>query len=109
MSASHSQRELLTPTMIKAARSLLSLEQTHLASLTGVSRKTIAAIETSKSNNVDPRRRAVLESVRRRLEEEFSVVFTFADASTGEGVRIAKPFPPGVSDQRLPLPSFEDR
>ena len=76
--------------MIRAARALLGLDQSHLAVLAGVSKKTIAVVESASPSIVDPRRRAVLEKIRRRLETEFDIEFIFADESTGEGVRIRK-------------------
>jgi DNA-binding XRE family transcriptional regulator len=76
--------------MIRAARALLGLEQAHLAVLAGVTRKTISLIETDTPSRVDSRRRAVLETVRRRLEDEFHIEFIFDDAKGGEGVRKRK-------------------
>ena len=76
--------------MIKAARALIGLEQSHLAVLAGVSKKTIAVVESSLPSIVDARRRAVLEKIRHRLETEFDLEFIFADESTGAGLRIRK-------------------
>jgi DNA-binding XRE family transcriptional regulator len=83
-------RALLTPRMIKAARALCGLDQSHLAALAGVSKKTIAVVESATPMRVDARRRAVLEKIRKRLETELDLEFVFADETTGEGVRIRK-------------------
>ena len=77
--------------MIKAARALLGLDQSHLAVLVGVSKKTIAVVENATPVRVHARRRAVLEKIRQGLEIEFGIEFIFADESTGEGVRIREP------------------
>jgi len=90
LSPRQENRVLLTPRMIKAARALLGLEQAHLAALAGVSKKTIAVVESATPSRVDARRRAVLEKIRQGLETEFDLEFIFADESTGEGVRIRK-------------------
>jgi DNA-binding XRE family transcriptional regulator len=87
LSPRREKRALLTPSMIRAARALIGLEQAHLAVLAGVTRKTISLIETETPSKVDARRRAVLETVRLRLENEFHIQFIFADAKGGEGVR----------------------
>jgi DNA-binding XRE family transcriptional regulator len=83
-------RALLTPRMIKAARALCGLDQSHLAVLAGVSKKTIAVVESARPSRVDARRRAVLEKIRQRLETEFDLEFIFADESTGAGLRVRK-------------------
>ncbi len=84
-------RQLLTPTLLKAARALLRMDQEQLAQATGITRKTIALIETTPPGRVDPRRREILERLRRRMEDELEVVFTFASERTGEGVRLRSP------------------
>lgn len=82
--------ELLTPTLLKAARSLLEMDQQDLADAAGVARKTVALIEITPPGRVDPRRRKILEQIRQRLEEDHLIVFTFANEGTGEGVRIRR-------------------
>lgn len=82
--------QLLTPTLIKAARALLGYDQATLAVKTGISKKTIGLIETMESVPTDARRRRVLEELRTRLEDELRVEFIFASADSGEGVRIRK-------------------
>lgn len=82
--------ELLTPTLIRAARALLGYDQEMLAEKVGISRKTIALIETMKSSPVDPRRRRVLEELKKKMEDELHVEFIFVSEKTGEGVRIRR-------------------
>ncbi|WP_375157795.1 helix-turn-helix domain-containing protein [Bradyrhizobium sp. RDT46] len=82
--------ELLTPTLIKAARALLGYDQEALAGRLGISRKTIALIETTQPGPVDPRRRRVLEQMKTKMENEMLVEFIFASKSTGEGVRLRR-------------------
>ncbi|MDN4987099.1 helix-turn-helix domain-containing protein [Bradyrhizobium sp. WYCCWR 13022] len=82
--------ELLTPTLIRAARALLGYDQEALAERLGISRKTLALIETMKAGPVDPRRRRVLEQMKATMENEMLVEFIFASKSTGEGVRLRR-------------------
>lgn len=81
---------LLTPSLIRAARALLGFDQEALAEKVGLSRKTIALIETMKAGPVDPRRRRVLEDLRRKMEDDLQVEFVFAGEKTGEGVRLRR-------------------
>jgi DNA-binding XRE family transcriptional regulator len=80
--------DLLTPTLVRAARALLGYDQATLAAKTGISKKTIGLIETMESVPTDVRRRRVLEELRAKLEDELKVEFIFASAKSGEGVRI---------------------
>ena len=80
--------DLLTPTLVRAARALLGYDQATLAAKTGISKKTIGLIETMDSVPTDVRRRRVLEELRTRMEDELKVEFIFASAKSGEGVRI---------------------
>lgn len=82
--------ELLTPTLIRAARALLGYDQEALAERLGISRKTLALIETMKPGPVDPRRRRVLEKMKATMENDMHVEFVFASKSTGEGVRLRR-------------------
>jgi DNA-binding XRE family transcriptional regulator len=82
--------QLLTPTLIKAARALLGYDQATLAVKTGISKKTIGLIETMESVPSDARRRRVLEELRTKMEYELKVEFIFASAESGEGVRIRR-------------------
>ncbi len=82
--------QLLTPTLIKAARALLGYDQAMLAVKTGISKKTIGLIETMASVPTDARRRRVLEELRTKMEDELKVEFIFASAESGEGVRIRR-------------------
>lgn len=78
--------------MIRAARSLLAIDQSKLAMLAGVTVKTISLIENAAGRGkVDGRRRKIVERIRQRLEDEFEVEFLFSDERTGFGVRIKKP------------------
>ena len=81
---------LLTPTLLKAARGLLAMDQAELASAVGVSRKTIAWTEISLSEKVDPRRRATLEQIRKAMENDLGVEFRFDSKSHGEGVSLSR-------------------
>lgn len=83
--------DLLTPRLIRAARALLGFDQEELAAKVGISRKTIALIETMKSGPIDPRRQAILRKLRQSMEDDLGVEFVFASAETGEGVRIRRP------------------
>lgn len=80
--------ELLTPTLIRAARALLGFDQAALAKSSGISRKTISLIEVDHRKDPDPRRKEVLEKLRRHLERDLHVHFTFAGDKSGEGVRL---------------------
>jgi DNA-binding XRE family transcriptional regulator len=82
--------DVLTPTLIRAARALLSFDQQELADKVGISRKTIALIEIMKPGPMDPRRRRILEKLQRTMEDELLVEFTFAGEESGEGVRIRR-------------------
>lgn len=84
-------RELLTPTLVRAARALLGYDQATLAEKTGLSSKTIGLIETMVTVPTDVRRLKVLEKLRTKMEEELHVEFVFANAASGEGVRIRRP------------------
>jgi DNA-binding XRE family transcriptional regulator len=87
---SESGSELLTPTLIRAARALLGYDQSTLAEKTGISKKTIGLIETMTSVPTDARRRRVLEELRSKMEDELNVEFVFAGPETGEGVRLRR-------------------
>lgn len=82
---------VLTPTLIRAARALLNFDQETLAQAANISRKTITLIETMTSEPTDPRRRRVLKDLRRILEQDLNVEFTFASETEGEGVRLTSP------------------
>ncbi|TXG96353.1 MAG: hypothetical protein E6R08_09690 [Nevskiaceae bacterium] len=82
--------EILTPSLIRAARALLHLDQMGLAESSGISRKTISLIEADDSPPEHPKRLAVLENLRKHLEEECGVEFTFASQRCGEGVQLKR-------------------
>ena len=85
------ERELLTPTLVRAARALLGYDQATLAAKTGISTKTIGLIETMTSVPTDVRRRSTLDELRSKMENELHVEFVFASTASGEGVRIRRP------------------
>jgi DNA-binding XRE family transcriptional regulator len=85
------QEDLLTPKLIRAARALLGFDQAELAQSSGISRKTISLIEVDDQEKVDPRRKDILTKLRRHLEQDLGVQFTFASARSGEGVRLKRP------------------
>nr|WP_249780397.1 helix-turn-helix domain-containing protein [Bradyrhizobium sp. dw_411] len=82
--------ELLTPTLVKAARALLGYDQAMLAAKTGISKKTLGLIETMDAVPMDARRVRVLQELRTRMEDELGVEFVFAGPGTGEGVRLRR-------------------
>jgi transcriptional regulator with XRE-family HTH domain len=87
--SSSAHRELPKAAMIRAARSLLGIDQAKLAMLAGVTVKTISLIENAADGgSVDGRRRKIVERIRQRLEDEFDIEFVFPDERTGFGVRI---------------------
>jgi DNA-binding XRE family transcriptional regulator len=81
---------LLTPHMLKAARGLLDMDQAELADAVGVSRKTIAWTEISLSKRVDPRRRLTLEQIRKCMEDDLGIDFSFETKSHVEGVSLSR-------------------
>lgn len=85
------EKELLTPTLIRACRALLGFDQAALAESSGISRKTISLIEVDNQEKVDARRKEVLNRLRRHLEQDLGVQFTFASDKSGEGVRLKRP------------------
>jgi transcriptional regulator with XRE-family HTH domain len=87
----HASERVLTPSLIKAARALIKVDQAGLADLTGISRKTISLIEIAKNEPTDPRRRKMLAELQRTMEDELGLEFIFASDSAGEGVRLRKP------------------
>lgn len=82
--------KLLTPTLIRAARVLLRYDQETLADKIGISKKTLSLIETMEGEPTDPRRRRVLEEMKRKMETDLNVEFVFASDRSGEGVRIRR-------------------
>lgn len=81
--------EIPSARMIRAARGLLGLEQSQLADIVGVARRTIIRIEADDAEPTNPRRREIHEAIRDRLEEEFGIRFVYA-GKTGEGVIMRK-------------------
>lgn len=73
--------------MIRRSREIAGINQARLASLAGITRKTVVAVESALPEKPDARRRAVLEKIRWVFEHGFELEFTFADHAEGEGVR----------------------
>jgi DNA-binding XRE family transcriptional regulator len=71
--------------MIRAARGLLGLDQSQLAEIAGVDRRTIIRIEADDTPPTNPRRREVHASIRDRLEQDYAIRFVYA-GKNGEGV-----------------------
>jgi DNA-binding XRE family transcriptional regulator len=82
--------DLLTPRLILAARALLGFDQLELAESAGISRKTISLIEVDEREKLDPRRKETLLKLRRHLENDLGVQFTFATDKSGEGVLLTR-------------------
>jgi transcriptional regulator with XRE-family HTH domain len=82
--------QILTPSLIKASRALLKVDQAELAKRTGISRKTISLIEIAKKDPTDARRRKMLADLRQKMEDELDLEFIFESDVTGEGVRLRK-------------------
>lgn len=80
--------ELPSPRMIRAARGLLNLDQSQLAEMVGVTRRTIIRLETETTLPVNPRRIQVIEAIRDRLEQDHGIKFIYPGARTGEGVML---------------------
>lgn len=79
-----------TPSLIRAARGLVGIDQATLAKHAKVSRKAVVTLESHASDQMDYRRVAVLTKLAMALEKKHGVEFTKPTASRGEGVRLAK-------------------
>jgi transcriptional regulator with XRE-family HTH domain len=88
---SEPREQVLTPTLIKAARALLGMDQAAFAKAVGISRKTLSWIEISDITKLDPRRRETLERIRNVMEESLGFQFVFATETRGEGVFLRRP------------------
>lgn len=86
-----SDEEVLTPTLIRAARALLGFDQAALAKSSGISRKTISLIEIDDQTRIDARRRDKLAKLRTHMEDKLGVQFVFASGKAGEGVWLRRP------------------
>ena len=75
--------------MIRAARGLVGLDQSQLADIVGVARRTIIRIEADDTEPTNPRRREIHEAIRDELEGKFGICFVYA-GKTGEGVVMQK-------------------
>ena len=78
-----------TARMIRAARGLLGLEQSQLAELVGVSRRTIIRIEADDTEPSNSRRIEIHGAIQDRLERKFGILFVYP-GETGEGVVMKK-------------------
>ena len=74
---------MLTPSQVRAARSLLKWTRDDLAAQSGVFANTIKNFENGTS---DPKRSTLLKW--RRALEKGGVIFIYADAEAGPGVRL---------------------
>ncbi|MDO9638369.1 MAG: helix-turn-helix domain-containing protein [Pseudotabrizicola sp.] len=88
---------MITGPQMRAARALLGMDQKGLAELSGVSVPTIQRMETSKGNV-----RGVVESLTRIMDALDRagvelIAENAASSSTGRGVRLKAPLPPGTS------------
>ncbi|ULL01577.1 helix-turn-helix domain-containing protein [Bradyrhizobium sp. I71] len=86
--------EILTPSLIRAARALLHMDQVGLAESSGISRKTISLIEADDSPPAHPKRLEILRNLQKHFEEEYGVEFTFASLRSGEGVKLKRAYTP---------------
>ncbi len=73
--------------MIRAARALLNMSQSQLASELGVTKRTVIRYEDEA--RLDVRREAVQKKIREVLEKH-DIEFLFPVGNTGEGVRFGK-------------------
>ena len=81
--------DIISARMVRAARGLLNIDQTELAELVDVSRRTIIRIEADEPTDND-RRTDVLRRIKDALETKYELRFIFPNASTGEGVVMKK-------------------
>jgi DNA-binding XRE family transcriptional regulator len=79
-----------TPRLIRGARGLAGIDQETLAGKAGVTRQTIIKIEADESDRMDPRRLAILQSLRSVFEDDYGIEFFEASETSGEGVRYRK-------------------
>jgi DNA-binding XRE family transcriptional regulator len=80
-----------TPSLIRAARGLVGIDQATLAKNAKVSRKAVISLENDDSEQMDYRRVAVLAKLAAALEKKHGVEFTRPTSNRGEGVRLIKP------------------
>jgi DNA-binding XRE family transcriptional regulator len=80
-----------TPSLIRAARGLVGIDQATLAKNAKVSRKAVVSLENDASAQMDYRRVAVLAKLAGVLEKKHGVEFTKPTPNQGEGVRFMKP------------------
>jgi DNA-binding XRE family transcriptional regulator len=76
--------------MLRAARGLVGVEQTQLAQMVGVTRKTIFAIEHDHSQRPDERRTKIVRKIRDYFIQECHVLFLYEQDGLGEGVRLLR-------------------
>jgi DNA-binding XRE family transcriptional regulator len=98
-----------TPQLIRAARGLVNIDQETLAAAAGVSRKAVISLEGDESETMDYRRLAVLQKLRRVLEEKWGIEFVqeVQSSRTGVVLRKAQRKPFGAQHyRRLGLPEI---
>jgi predicted transcriptional regulator len=86
---------MISSAQLRAARSLLSITQTELSKIAGVSIPTLRRVEGTGAGPVSPR---VMKTVAATLQR-LGVVFVEADNQFGAGVRLATTTPEEVSGQ----------
>jgi DNA-binding XRE family transcriptional regulator len=79
-----------TPSLIRAARGLVGIDQATLAKNAKVSRKAVISLENDTSERMDYRRVEVLVKLATALEKKHGVEFTKPTSNRGEGVRLLK-------------------
>jgi len=94
--------EILTPSLIRAARALLHMDQVGLAESSGISRKTISLIEADDTRPDHPKRLEVLRNLQNHLEQKCGVEFTFASQRSGEGVQLKRAVKPKPKPKAKP-------
>jgi DNA-binding XRE family transcriptional regulator len=80
-----------TPSLIRAARGLVNIDQATLAKHAKVSRKAVISVENDTSKKMDYRRVKVVAKLAATLENKHGVEFTKPTSNRGEGVRLMKP------------------
>jgi transcriptional regulator with XRE-family HTH domain len=86
---------MISPAQLRAARSLLSMTQSELSKIAGVSIPTLKRVEGTGAGPVSHR---VMKTVAATLER-LGVIFVDADDQFGAGVRLATTTPQEFSGQ----------
>jgi DNA-binding XRE family transcriptional regulator len=78
--------------MIRAARCLTDIDQRTLGELVGITHRTVIRLENDESIPTNPRRVAVIMSIRDLFEKKLKIRFVYADRKSGGGVIMKKGF-----------------